>query len=72
MLTLKIGDIVWPKNDSDPYKWLVIDFRGYETPEGHRANIQLKDKEWSQIRRIKMKMGLTWRGVLIDWYKKSK
>lgn len=45
MLTLKIGDIVWPKNDSDPYKWLVIDFRGYETPEGHRANIQFASME---------------------------
>lgn len=45
MLTLKIGDIVWPKNDSDPYKWLVIDFKGYETPEGHRANIQFESIE---------------------------
>lgn len=45
MLILKIGDIVWPKNDPDLYKWVVIDFKAYETPEGHRANIQFASME---------------------------
>ena len=38
----------------------------------HKANITLSDKEWNQIRRLKGKLGLTWRGVLIDWYNKIK
>jgi hypothetical protein len=38
----------------------------------HYINISLSDKERVQIRQLKKKKGLTWRGVLIDWYSKNK
>jgi len=36
------------------------------------ANIYLYDDEWDKIQQIKKKKGLTWRGILLDWIRKSK
>lgn len=35
-------------------------------------SISLTDKELDKIKRLKNKKGLTWRGVLINWYYNNK
>jgi len=34
--------------------------------------ILLSKEEWREIRNLKNKKGLTWRGILINWYEKNK
>ncbi len=36
------------------------------------SKIFLSNEEWNLIRKLKLKLGFTWRGVIIDWHNKTK
>jgi len=38
----------------------------------HIVYFPLTSKEWDEIRALKKRMGFTWRGVIIDWFNKTK